>query len=80
MELLHNLMQNRMDLDPGVIKVNKLVRLGRRAVSEEGVIKSRPLRFSVELFEHKRDILKANSLLRTSSDSIFSSPEPKAQS
>ena len=72
LELLHKLMQNRMDLDPGVIKVNKLIRLGRRAVSEEGVIKSRPLSFSVELFEHKRDILKANSLLRTSGDSIFS--------
>ena len=33
---------------------------------------SRPLRFTVELFEHKRDILKANSLLRTSGDSTFS--------
>ena len=72
LELLHNLMQNRMDLDPGEIKVNKLIRLGRRAISEEGVIKSRPLRFTVELFEHKRDILKVNSLLRTSGDSVFS--------
>ena len=72
LELLHNLMQNRMDLDPDVIKVNKLLRLGRRAVSGKGVIKSRPLRFTVELFEHKRDILKANSLLRTSGDSTFS--------
>ena len=60
-----------MDLDPGEIKVNKLVRLGRRAVSEEGVIKSRPLRFSIELFKHKRDILKAKSLLRSSGDSVF---------
>ena len=47
LELLHNLMQNRMDLDPGEIKVNKLIRLGQRAISEEGVIKSRPLRFTV---------------------------------
>ena len=72
LELINNLMQNRMDLDPDEIKVNKLIRLGRRAVSKDGVIKSRPLRFTVELFEHKRIILKANSLLRSSDDSIFS--------
>ena len=65
-------MQNRMDLDPGVMKVNKLIRLGRRAVSEEGVIKSRPSDFQLSYLNtngtYKRQTV---CKLRTSGDSIF---------
>ena len=62
-DFLINVLENKMELDLDTITVNKLVRLGRREISEEGSVTSRPLRFSVEVFEHKRQILKANSLL-----------------
>ena len=71
MDLLKNVMENRMNLNPDVINVNKLVRLGRREATDE-TIKPRPMRFTVNLFDHKRQILKANSLLRNSEDDIFS--------
>ena len=48
------------------------MRLGR-SDSKNGTIKCRPLRFTVNNFEHKRQILKASSLLRNSpSDDVFS--------
>ena len=49
-----------MNLNPDVINVNKLVRLGCREATD-GNIKPRPLRFTVNIFDHKRQILKANS-------------------
>ena len=60
-----------MELDLDTITVNKLVRLGRREISEDGSVTSRPLRFSVEVFEHKKQILKANSLLREHVPTMF---------
>ena len=64
-----------MNLDPEVIKVNKLlsvVRLGKREIRADGTVnKCRPLRFTLEMFDHKRQILKANSLLRSCTDVIF---------
>ena len=62
-ELLVNLLQNRMEVDTDEITIDKLVRLGR-SDSKNGAIKCRPLRFTVNNFEHKRQILKASSLLR----------------
>ena len=61
-----------MDLDQDIIVVNKLVKLGRREISPNGPIKCRPMRFTVDLFDHKRQILKANSLLRNCEEDIFS--------
>ena len=71
-DFLQNLMETKMNLDPDVIKVNKLVRLGKREIRADGTVnKCRPLRFTVEMFDHKRQILKANSLLRSCTDNIF---------
>ena len=71
-ELLVNLLQNRMEVDTDEITIDKLVRLGR-SDSKNGAIKCRPLRFTVNSFEHKRQILKASSLLRNSpTDDVFS--------
>ena len=36
-----------MNLEPDVITVNKLVRLGRRDINSDGTVKCRPLRFTV---------------------------------
>ena len=55
-----------MNLDTAEIKVFKLIGLGKRALSDVGDVKCRPLRLSVELFDHKRQILQANALLRES--------------
>ena len=52
LENQNNLLETMMDLDPDIIVVNKLVRLGRRD-SSNGPIKCRPLRFTVDLFDHK---------------------------
>ena len=72
-DFLRNLMETKMNLDPELIKVNKLVRLGKREIRTDGTInKCRPLRFTVMIFDHKRPILKANSLLRSCTDVIFS--------
>ena len=71
-DFLNNLLETKMDLDPDIIVVNKLVRLGRREISPNGPIKCRPLRFTVDLFDHKRQILKANTLLRNGEEDIFS--------
>ena len=60
-----------MELDLDTITVNKLVGLGRREISEDGSVRSRPLRFSVEVFEHKRQTLKANNLIRTCTDNVY---------
>ena len=63
---------SRMEVDTDEITINKLVRLGR-SDSTNGAIKCRPLRFTVNNFEHKRQILKASSLLRNSpTDDVFS--------
>ena len=64
LEFLNNLLENKMNLEPGVITVKKLVRLGRR----DGTVICRPLRFTVDVFDQKRHILKANSLLRSEND------------
>ena len=71
-DFLKNLMKAKMNLDPELITVNKLVRLGKREIRTDGTYKCRPIRFTVEMFEHKRQILKANSLLRSCADEIFS--------
>ena len=55
-DFLMNVLENHMDLD---IEVNKLVRLGKR---EAG--KTRPIRLSVNVFDHKRQILRSNIKLR----------------
>ena len=47
-DFLNNLLETKMDLDPDIIVVNKLVRLGRREISPNGPIKCRPLRFTVK--------------------------------
>ena len=69
-DFLVNLLENKMNLDPDDIKVNKLVRLGRREMNSDGTVKCRPLRFTVNVFNHKRQILTANSLLRSCDDDI----------
>ena len=71
-DFLKNLMEAKMNLDPELIIVNKLVRLGKREIRTDGTYKCRPIRFTVEMFEHKRQILKANSLLQSCADEIFS--------
>ena len=71
-DFLNNVLENKMNLDIDTISVNKLVRLGRREKTQDGTLKCRPLRFSVDLFDHKRQILKANSLLRNCVDDIYS--------
>ena len=58
---LLNLLENKMDLDMGAIEIRKVVRLGKR---EAGQTKRRPIRFTANQFDHKRQILKANNLLR----------------
>ena len=70
-DFLVNLLENKMNLDPDDIKVNKLVRLGRREMNSDGTVKCRPLRFTIDVFNHKRQILTANSLLRSCDDDIF---------
>ena len=71
LEFLNNLLENKMNLVPDVITVNKLVRLGRRENNLDGTVKCRPLRFTVDVFDQKRQILKANSLLRNCENDIF---------
>ena len=58
-----------MNLDMGAIEISKVVRLGK---SEAGQTKRRPIRFTVSQFDHKRQILKANDLLRKSEDGVYS--------
>ena len=70
---LNNLLENKMNLEPDVITLNKLVRLGRREINSDGTVKCRPLRFTVNVFDPKRQILKANSLLRSCENDILSS-------
>ena len=70
-EFLTNMFDSKMNLNVHAIQVNKLIRLGRRVINKDGIIKPRPLRFTVDIFDHKRQILKANSLLRDSDDLIF---------
>ena len=48
------------------LEVNKLVRLGKR---EAG--KTRPIRLSVNVFDHKRQILRSNSKLRKSANAVY---------
>ena len=62
-DFLMNVLENHMDLD---IEVNKLVRLGKR---EAG--KTRPIRLSVNVFDHKRQILRSNSKLRKSANAVY---------
>ena len=40
-------------------------------INKDGIIKPRPLRFTVDNFDHKRQILKANSLHKDSDDLVF---------
>ena len=70
-EFLTNMFDSKINLNVQAIHVNKLIRLGKRVINIDGIIKPRPLRFTVEIFDHKRQILKANSLLRNSDDLIF---------
>ena len=72
LEFLNNMLENKMNLEPNVITVNKLVRLGRREINSDGTVKCRPLRFTIDVFDQKRQILKANSLLRSCEHDIFS--------
>ena len=62
-----------MNLEPDVITVNKLVRLGRRENNSDGTVKCRPLRFTVDVFDQKRQILTVNSLLRSCEHDILAS-------
>ena len=71
LEFLNNLLENKMNLELGVITVNKLVRLGRREINSDGTVECRPLRFTVDVFDQKRQILKANSLLRSCENDIL---------
>ena len=47
-DFLMNILENKMNLDIGDIQVTKLVRLGRR---EAGQTKTRPIRFTVGVFD-----------------------------
>ena len=67
-DFLMNILENKMNLDIGDIQVTKLVRLGRR---EAGQNKTRPIRFTVGVFDHKRQILTANKMLRRSEDFVY---------
>ena len=58
-EFLTNMFDSKMNLNVQAIHVNKLIRLGRRVINKDGIIKPRPLRFTVDIFDHKRQILKA---------------------
>ena len=66
-DFLINVLENQMELDMEVINVTKLVRLGKK---ETG--KTRPFRFSVGIFEHKRQILRANTKLRKNTNRVYS--------
>ena len=66
------MLENKINLEPFVITVNKLVRIGRREINSDGTVKCRLLRFTVDVFDQKRQILKANSLLRSCENDIFS--------
>ena len=68
-DFLLNVLENKMNLDMGAIEISKVVRLGKR---EAGQTKRRPIRFTVNQFDHKRQILKANNLLRKSEDVVYS--------
>ena len=68
-DFLFNVLENKMNLDMGAIEISKVVRLGKR---EAGQTKRRPIRFTVNQFDHKRQILKANNLLRKSEDVVYS--------
>ena len=46
-DFLTKLMETKMNLDTAEIKVFKFIRLGKRAVSDVGYVKCRPLRLSV---------------------------------
>ena len=67
-DFLVNILENKMNLDEGVIQVSKLVRLGRR---QAGQTKARPIRFTVGVFDHKRQILTANKMLRRCEDFVY---------
>ena len=68
-DFLLNVLENKMNLDMGAIEISKVVRLGKR---EAGQTKRRPIHFTVNQFDHKRQILKANNLLRKSEDVVYS--------
>ena len=55
LEFLSNLFENKINLEPDVITVNKLVRLGRREINSDGTVKCRPLRFIVDVLNKKKD-------------------------
>ena len=77
LEFLSNLFENKINLEPYVITVNKLVRLGRREINSDGTVKCRPLRFIVDVLNKKKgQILKANSLLRSCENDIISNLYP----
>ena len=76
LKCLNNLFENKTNLEPDVITVNKLVRLGRREINSDGTVKCRPLRFTVDVLDKKRQILKANSLLRSCENDIISNIYP----
>ena len=63
----------KTELIPDDIKVNKLVRLGRIELNSDGTVKCRSLRFLVDTFDYKGQILTANSLLRSCDDDLFGS-------
>ena len=68
-DFLINVLENKMNLDMGAIKISKVVRLGKREADQT---KRRPIWFTVSQFDHKRQILKANNLLRKSEDVVYS--------
>ena len=71
LEFLNNLLENKTNLEPDVITVNRLVRLGRMEINSDGTVTCRPLRFTVDVFDQKRQILRANSLLRSCENDIL---------
>ena len=71
-DFLRNLMETKMNLDPELITVHNVVRLGKREIRPDGTAKCRPIRFKVDMFDYKRQILKSNTLLRNCADEIFS--------
>ena len=62
-EFLSNEFESKMNLNIETNHVNKLIRMGRRVIDKDGSIKPRPLSFTVDIFDHICQILKANSLL-----------------
>ena len=76
---LNVLMEGPMKLDQETVQIRNLVRLGAVKASKQNEVQNpRPIKFTVENFEHKNKILKANAKLREETGdlkSVFFTPD-----